>query len=122
MGNSRLTWHQCSPATNGNRRCAHPSMRLLRCLYQSAIVMFALFATACSGQLSASAAAENGQPGNRQLVISGEMRLAVEDYANSIAWSPDSRYLAASDQRGHHLYVWDATTGSLVFRVPNTAA
>jgi WD40 repeat protein len=49
------------------------------------------------------------------------MRLPVDEYVDAIAWSPDSRYLAASDQRGHHLYVWDTITGGQVFKVPNTA-
>jgi len=57
----------------------------------------------------------------RSFITDGKMRFTVDTYANSIAWSPDSRYLAASDQRGHHLYVWDVTTGSTLFKVQNGA-
>jgi WD40 repeat protein len=53
--------------------------------------------------------------------VSQAMNLAVDEYVNAIAWSPDGRHLAASDQRGHHVYVWDTITGSLVFKIPNSA-
>lgn len=48
--------------------------------------------------------------------------LAGGEYINSIAWSPDSHYLAASDRIGHQLYIWDSDTGALVAKTPNSAA
>jgi len=50
------------------------------------------------------------------------LHLPTDLYANAIAWSPDSRYLAASDQLGHHLFLWDASDGKTIAKVSNSAA
>ncbi len=49
------------------------------------------------------------------------MRFPVEVYANSIAWSPDSRMIAANDQRGHFVYNWNVSQERMTFKTPNTA-
>jgi WD40 repeat protein len=63
---------------------------------------------------------QDAQAATIKIELGTNTEFKVGVYVNAIAWSPDSRYLAASDQRGHQLYVWDTDRGKLKFKVPES--
>src|SRR5262245_55999481 len=50
------------------------------------------------------------------LVRVGAMRFRVEAYAQSAAYSPDGKWLAAGDSAGL-VYLWEAATGKVIRRI-----
>ena len=64
------------------------------------------------------AIAENGNRIFLDEIPSGKLRKVLEGdtaRANGLAWSPDSRRLAAG--MGHTIFLWDAVSGQLLHRL-----
>ena len=50
----------------------------------------------------------------------GDSRFKVSGNIQSLAWSPDGRWIAAGISNGRGVYVWDAATGQLHRKLPET--
>lgn len=87
-----------------------------------AAVLLPIFFGACGAETFGNAVMGFASVGSERPIGGRQMHLPVDGYVNSLVWSPDGRYLVASDPRDHYLYLWDISVGRLLARTRNTAA